>query len=198
MWTLGVVLYVLLAGGYPFHETNPAALLQRIQGGHASVVFPDYLSGDARALVCSLLQRDPLLRPTAQALLVHTWLQPESPCSIRRRKPAAPATLLGDLSYPLETRDQLLDAWEQIVPLSCGPTAAAATAAAADAGSKPEALRSPFSMPEANFFTEADNDGSSSTAASTTAAAAAAAAAATDLPRPKRMFLGLSVEQLIN
>jgi serine/threonine protein kinase len=193
MWTLGVILYVLLAGGYPFHETNPAALLQRIQGGYASVVFPDYFSADARALVCSLLQRDPLLRPISKTLLVHPWLQPESPCSIRRRKPAGFSEPLGDGPHPLETRDQLFDTWEQIVPLSCVPAAAAAAAAVtatvreADqdaSGNKSAVLSSPLLMPEASFFADSDN---------------VKVVTSADSPRPKRLFRSsmLSIDQTV-
>ncbi|KAH9373772.1 hypothetical protein HPB48_007506 [Haemaphysalis longicornis] len=70
-WSLGVMLYTLLVGRYPFHDSDPSVLFAKIRRGHFSV--PETLSPRARCLVRSLLRRDPSERLSAQELLSHPW-----------------------------------------------------------------------------------------------------------------------------
>lgn len=77
MWSLGVVLYVLLTGHYPFQATAPAELFALITSG-APPPIPDTLSPAAARVLAALLHRDPAQRPTAAALLADDpWLQLE-------------------------------------------------------------------------------------------------------------------------
>ncbi|KAH6937069.1 hypothetical protein HPB50_025476 [Hyalomma asiaticum] len=76
-WSLGVMLYTLLVGRYPFHDNDPSALFAKIRRGHFSV--PESLSPRARCLVRSLLRRDPSERLTANELLSHPWFTSSSP-----------------------------------------------------------------------------------------------------------------------
>ncbi|XP_062384825.1 tribbles homolog 1 [Sardina pilchardus] len=71
-WSLGVVLYTMLAGRYPFHDPDPAALFSRIRRGQ--YCLPEGLSAKARCLLRSLLRRDPAERLTAAEVLIHPWL----------------------------------------------------------------------------------------------------------------------------
>uniref|UniRef100_A0A8C4NNX2 Protein kinase domain-containing protein n=1 Tax=Eptatretus burgeri TaxID=7764 RepID=A0A8C4NNX2_EPTBU len=73
MWSLGIMLYTMLVGRYPFQDAEPAALFQKIRRGQFAL--PEGLSARARCLVRSLLRRDPAERLSAQQALEHPWFQ---------------------------------------------------------------------------------------------------------------------------
>uniref|UniRef100_A0A6M2DNM6 Putative serine/threonine protein kinase n=1 Tax=Xenopsylla cheopis TaxID=163159 RepID=A0A6M2DNM6_XENCH len=72
MWSLGVILYTMLVGRYPFNDSEHASLFAKITRG--VFVIPDCLSAKARCLVRSLLQRSPCDRLSAEDVLHHPWL----------------------------------------------------------------------------------------------------------------------------
>lgn len=74
MWALGVMLFILLTGTYPFQDTQLATLFQKIQQGHAAVHFPSGMSEAARDIIRSLLVREPHLRLTAAQVQADLWL----------------------------------------------------------------------------------------------------------------------------
>lgn len=71
MWSLGVMLYTMLVGRYPFHDPDPATLFSKIRRGQCCL--PEGLSPRARCLLQSLLRREPGERLTAAELLAHPW-----------------------------------------------------------------------------------------------------------------------------
>lgn len=82
VWALGVVLFVILTGTYPFQDNRPTNLFQKIQQAAAGVTFPSTMSERAKKLIKRLLSKDPARRPSAQDLLDEPWLvAPESPTS---------------------------------------------------------------------------------------------------------------------
>lgn len=66
-----MLLYTLLVGRYPFHDSDPGALFAKIRRGVFSV--PESLGPRARCLVRSLLRKDPSERLTAEEVLGHPW-----------------------------------------------------------------------------------------------------------------------------
>ncbi|XP_013861247.1 tribbles homolog 1 [Austrofundulus limnaeus] len=77
MWSLGVMLYTMLVGRYPFHDPDPATLFSKIRRGQCCL--PEGLSPKAKCLLQSLLRKEPSERLTAAELLAHPWFhQPPS------------------------------------------------------------------------------------------------------------------------
>lgn len=72
IWSLGVLLYTMLVGRYPFNDAEHASLFAKISRGHFAV--PDALSPRARCLVKALLRREPMERPVSEDVLRHPWL----------------------------------------------------------------------------------------------------------------------------
>ncbi|XP_051526238.1 tribbles homolog 1-like [Myxocyprinus asiaticus] len=70
-WSLGVMLYTMLVGRYPFHDPDPATLFSKIRRG--TYCLPEGLSLRARCLLRSLLRKDPSERLTAAEVLIHPW-----------------------------------------------------------------------------------------------------------------------------
>lgn len=79
LWACGVVLYVMLAGKFPFYGDTDEKFMRRLRGG---VKFPEKewagISVDAKALVRGLLEPSPNVRLTATQALQHRWLVDET------------------------------------------------------------------------------------------------------------------------
>lgn len=72
MWGLGVMLYTMLVGRYPFHGAEHSGLFAKIRRGHFSL--PDSLSSRAKCLIRCLLRKEPGERISTEDVLVHPWL----------------------------------------------------------------------------------------------------------------------------
>ncbi|XP_072042538.1 tribbles homolog 2-like [Amphiura filiformis] len=72
IWSLGAILYTMLAGRYPFHDKDPSVLFGKIRCGKFNV--PDSVSPQAKCLIRSLMRVDPTERLTADEILEHPWL----------------------------------------------------------------------------------------------------------------------------
>ena len=72
MWSAGVILYTLLVGHYPFYDAKAPNLFMKIRLGH--YLIPDHISYLARSLICSLLSYEPGMRPSAEAVSNHPWI----------------------------------------------------------------------------------------------------------------------------
>jgi serine/threonine protein kinase len=72
LWSMGVVLYALLCGRFPFSAKTYPELYKKIARGLFSI--PDTLSHSARDLIKSLLVLDPEQRYTLPQAKAHPWL----------------------------------------------------------------------------------------------------------------------------
>lgn len=74
-WSLGIILYTLLVGRYPFHHPTIANMFARIARGKFQVPMPISLSMDARILLRSLIRVKPEERLRADEILAHNWFR---------------------------------------------------------------------------------------------------------------------------
>jgi calcium/calmodulin-dependent protein kinase I len=76
LWSTGVILYILLCGFPPFHESNNGLLFQKIMAGDYSFPRPywDNISDPSKDLVRKLLTVNPDKRITAEQALAHPWI----------------------------------------------------------------------------------------------------------------------------
>ena len=111
VWALGVVLFVLLGGYFPFNpqgKLGPLAVRDRILRGVAAFSreeggFPDrwsHVSAEARRIICRMLDRDSSTRATATQLLSEPWLVG-----------AAPQAVLPDSDHQLKRFNDARRVW---------------------------------------------------------------------------------------
>jgi calcium-dependent protein kinase len=84
MWSLGVTVFILLYGKFPFNGKNKAALERQITKRKLSVDTKacNDVSAAARDFVESLLKNDPTERLTSQRALDHPWIAERSKMSL--------------------------------------------------------------------------------------------------------------------
>lgn len=70
-FSVGVILFVLLAGGQPFYDENEERLLQKVN--RCQVSYPSWFSADAKDLLTKLLVRDPMKRWSLPMVKRHIW-----------------------------------------------------------------------------------------------------------------------------
>ncbi|XP_021967995.1 5'-AMP-activated protein kinase catalytic subunit alpha-2 isoform X2 [Folsomia candida] len=77
IWSCGVILYALLCGTLPFDDEHVPTLFRKIKSG----VFPlpEYLNKSVVALLCHMLQVDPMKRATIEDIKKHDWFQKDLP-----------------------------------------------------------------------------------------------------------------------
>eukprot|EP01063_Lacrimia_lanifica_P028786 TRINITY_DN4270_c0_g1_i1.p1 TRINITY_DN4270_c0_g1~~TRINITY_DN4270_c0_g1_i1.p1 ORF type:complete len:307 (+),score=84.85 TRINITY_DN4270_c0_g1_i1:182-1102(+) len=75
VYSLGVLIYFMLGGRFPFAGGSVMALLMQIL--QATPVFPPHLSLAARRLLGRMLLKDPEARPGTAEVLSDPWLAPE-------------------------------------------------------------------------------------------------------------------------
>ncbi|KAK9822454.1 hypothetical protein WJX81_002497 [Elliptochloris bilobata] len=94
IWGAGIVLYMLVAGRYPFqddeHPRSVAHTLRNIAAGRLRPL-PPHVSPACAALVTAALARNPAARPSLAAMAAHPWLTACAPAA------AASAALEAEL-----------------------------------------------------------------------------------------------------
>eukprot|EP00347_Sterkiella_histriomuscorum_P024288 403331651 len=75
VWSLGVIIYTLLIGKPPFETQDVKTTYQRIKKNEYS--FPDHVkvSKQSKSLIASILQLDPVQRPSLDQILAHEFFR---------------------------------------------------------------------------------------------------------------------------
>jgi serine/threonine protein kinase len=63
----------MVAGQFPWHESNTGIMLRQIL--KASYTVPDFVSPQCKDLISSILKRDPQDRLAIEGILDHPWLK---------------------------------------------------------------------------------------------------------------------------
>jgi calcium-dependent protein kinase len=114
LWSLGVIVYTLLAGHMPFPGSSPS-MMQRINEGKFHMKHERWrtVSKEAKSFVKSLLHVDPDRRLSAPTALQHAWLAHRRLETKKVEVDSGVINALRDFSYASEFRRccMMLMAW---------------------------------------------------------------------------------------
>ncbi|CAL2268618.1 unnamed protein product [Prunus armeniaca] len=73
IWSCGVILYVLLAGYLPFHDSNLMEMYRKI--GKGDFKFPNWCSPEVRKLLSKILDPNPKTRISMAKIMQNSWFR---------------------------------------------------------------------------------------------------------------------------
>ena len=73
IWSLGVTLYFMLSGKWPFNGTVKAMIYEKIKSGKFDM--PETFSKELKDLIKKMLEIDPKKRISAKDILGHNWIK---------------------------------------------------------------------------------------------------------------------------
>lgn len=83
IWSCGVVLFVLLAGYLPFHDSNLMEMYRKIERGEYR--FPSWFSPRLRRLLSRMLDPNPSSRTSIAKIRASSWFKNTDPSTVSSR-----------------------------------------------------------------------------------------------------------------
>lgn len=102
VWSIGVILYVLLAGFLPFDEGTIVALFSKIQA--ADFTYPNFFSMEMRTVIDLMLVSDPKKRASLDDLRHHDWLREKIPSWLEEEEAVEPVSAPAETDNTVEER----------------------------------------------------------------------------------------------
>merc|ERR1719158_1382615 len=90
LWSVGVILFEMLTGKYPFPATDRRTLVLAISNRRPQPPRHLHLSRECWDLIDGLLQVNPALRPSHEELLHHPFFAEAAPVGQQQRRGATP------------------------------------------------------------------------------------------------------------
>ena len=77
VWSLGVILFAMVCGSFPFDDDSIPSLFSKIKEG--KYFMPDFISSDVKDLINRMLQPNPVKRITIKEIKEHPWYLKDLP-----------------------------------------------------------------------------------------------------------------------
>ncbi|ESO13088.1 hypothetical protein HELRODRAFT_63454, partial [Helobdella robusta] len=99
VWSLGVILYTMVAGQYPFHDNEIVTLFKKIRSGFYRL--PACLSLEVKCLLKNLLRLEPSSRMSVDEILSHPWFTQDEEKLTRLLNNSSANSALDDQIVPV-------------------------------------------------------------------------------------------------
>lgn len=98
LWSVGTVLYEMVAGRPPFRASNHVELLRKIEQSEDSIRFPKeaVVSGDMQKLIRALLKRNPVERMSFENFFGHGVIKEPIPGLVGEDRPRPPRNSVSE------------------------------------------------------------------------------------------------------
>jgi serine/threonine protein kinase len=105
LWSLGVVLYVMLTGGYPFYDEAGESMSKKIQEGKFKFDTNKPISKEARDLIKNLLKPNPIERFSLEQCFSHPWAKKYARNSTTSSREDSAEDCEESISLPADVKD---------------------------------------------------------------------------------------------
>ncbi|XP_072974925.1 CBL-interacting protein kinase 18-like [Typha angustifolia] len=103
IWSCGVILFVLMAGYLPFHDSNLMEMYRKI--GKAEFRCPNWFSADVRRLLIRILDPNPTTRISIAKIMENPWFRKGLDSKLIRRNMETKEIVPVDVSTVISSTD---------------------------------------------------------------------------------------------
>ncbi|KAK6929883.1 Protein kinase domain [Dillenia turbinata] len=114
-WSCGVILFVFLAGFFPFDDSNLVTMYQKIQ--RKEFTYPPWISKSAKWVISQLLDPNPKTRISLHNLMNSSWFKKS--LNLKTQRSLGDSELMSIKECKLEEENKVMNAFD-IISLSSG------------------------------------------------------------------------------